>query len=121
VTGPLNVSGAASGPNLPGWNVVGDELQMATNPAGQADMQISGKPARITLAEGSLEGPLIRFDQRSNLIWMDQPGEFTIPASALSAAQPAADPSAAASLNWFEPPHCTWQGRMLFDGRVVRI
>lgn len=125
VTGPLNVSGQASGPNLPGWNVVGDELQMATNAAGQADMQISGKPARITLAEGSLEGPLIRFDQRSNLIWMDQPGEFTIPSSALNASQPSpqssAQPSLGGSLDWFEPPHCTWQGRMLFDGRVVHI
>ena len=133
VTGPLNVSGQASGPNLPGWNVVGDELQMATNAAGQADMQISGKPARITLAEGSLEGPLIRFDQRSNLIWMDQPGEFTIPTSALTASQPSpqspaqsssqpsSQPALGGSLDWFEPPHCTWQGRMLFDGRVVRI
>lgn len=125
VTGPLNVSGEASGPNMPGWNVVGDELQMATNAAGQADMQISGQPARITLAEGSLEGPLIRFDQRNNLIWMDQPGEFTIPTSALAASPSSTQPSSASSmgssLNWFEPPHCTWQGRMLFDGRVVRI
>lgn len=125
VTGPLNVSGAANGPNMPGWNVVGDELQMATNAAGQADMQISGTPARITLAEGSLEGPLIRFDQRNNLIWMDQPGEFTIPTSALAATQSSPQPSSQSPMNggldWFEPPHCTWQGRMLFDGRVVRI
>ncbi|MEO8269831.1 MAG: hypothetical protein ABI557_08925, partial [Aureliella sp.] len=117
VAGPLNVSGESLGPNQPGWNVVGDELQLATNAAGQVDMQISGQPARITLAEGSLEGPLIRFDQRSNLIWMDQPGEFTIPASVLAASQP----SSAGTVDWFEPPHCTWQGRMLFDGRIVRI
>lgn len=117
VAGPLNVSSEALGPNQPGWNVIGDELQLATNSAGQVDMQISGKPARITLAEGSLKGPLIRFDQRSNLIWMDQPGEFTIPTSALAASQP----SSAGTIDWFEPPHCTWKGRMLFDGRTVRI
>lgn len=117
VAGPLNVSGEALGPSQPGWNVVGDELQLATNSAGQVDMQISGKPARITLAEGSLEGPLIRFDQRSNLIWMDQPGEFTIPTSALAASQPSSN----GTVDWFEPPHCTWKGRMLFDGRIVRI
>ncbi|MEZ6151648.1 MAG: hypothetical protein R3C09_16180 [Pirellulaceae bacterium] len=117
VAGPLNVTGEAIGPNQPGWNVVGDELQLATNSAGQVDMQISGKPARITLGEGSLEGPLIRFDQRSNLIWMDQPGEFTIPTSALAASQP----SSTGTIDWFEPPHCTWKGRMLFDGRIVRI
>ncbi|MEZ6081147.1 MAG: hypothetical protein R3C56_37420 [Pirellulaceae bacterium] len=51
VAGPLNVTGEAIGPNQPGWNVVGDELQLATNSAGQVDMQISGKPARITLGE----------------------------------------------------------------------
>lgn len=117
VVGPLQVSSPAAGPQLPGWNVVGDELQMATNPAGQVDMQITGRPARITLAEGSLEGPMIRFDQRSNLIWMDQPGEFTIPVSAI-ASRPG---SGASSLNWFKPPHCKWQGRMMFDGKVVRI
>lgn len=117
VIGPLQVTAQAAGPKQPGWNVVGDELQMATNPAGQVDMQITGQPARIALAEGSLEGPMIRFDQRNNMIWMDQPGEFTIPTSAF-AAQPG---SSASSIHWFEPPHCTWQGRMLFDGKVVRI
>ncbi len=117
VAGPLNVSSEALGPNQPGWKVLGDELQLATNSTGQVDMQISGKPARITLAEGSLEGTLIRFDQRSNLIWMDQPGEFTIPTSALAASQP----SSGGAVDWFEPPHCTWKGRMLFDGRIVRI
>ncbi len=117
VVGPLQVTAQAAGPKQPGWNVVGDELQMATNPAGQVDMQITGQPARITLDEGSLQGPMIRFDQRSNMIWMDQPGEFTIPTSAF-AARPG---SSAASIHWFEPPHCTWQGRMLFDGKIVRI
>ncbi len=117
VVGPLQVSAEAAGPKLPGWNVVGDELQMATNTVGQVDLQITGQPARITLAEGSLQGPMIRFDQRSNLIWMDQPGEFTIPTSAFATQRG----SGASSLNWFEPPHCTWQGRMLFDGKVVRI
>ncbi len=117
VAGPLKVSGEALGPDQPNWNVAGDELQLATNSAGQVDMQIIGKPARISLAEGSLEGPLIRFDQRSNLIWMDQPGEFTIPTSALATSQTGSN----GTIDWFEPPHCTWKGRMLFDGRIVRI
>ncbi len=125
VSGPLHVSGKSPSPNLPGWQVLGDELQMATNPAGQVDLQVSGQPARITMAEGSLEGPVIRFDQRSNLIWMDQPGEFTIPTSALSttpANSTTTSPAGAqAAIDWFEPPHCTWQGRMIFDGKIVRI
>ncbi len=122
VTGPLQVNAETLGTPGPaasqaGWQVVGDELQMATNKTGQVDLQITGQPARITLAEGSLEGPTIRFDQKSNLIWMDQPGEFTLPTSTL--ANPSNRPTTA--LNWFEPPHCKWQGRMLFDGKTVRI
>lgn len=121
VSGPLQVSGKSPKPNLPEWQVLGDELQMATNPAGQVDLQVRGQPARIRMAEGSLEGPVIRFDQRSNLIWMDQPGEFTIPASALSTTPSQGASSARAPIDWFEPPHCTWQGRMIFDGKIVRI
>ncbi len=117
VSGPLDVIGTSpSGPHS-NWHVVGDQLQMATNLAGQVDMQITGQPARIALAEGSLIGPIIRFDQVNNLIWMDQPGEFTVPLSAL--AQP--NTTGTSSVDWFEPPHCKWQGRMLFDGKVVRI
>lgn len=117
VSGPLQVHGESAKATTSGWSVLGDELQMATNKLGQVDLQISGRPANIHLGEGSLEGSTIRFDQKSNLIWMDQPGEFTIPTSAL------ASPSSPerASIEWFEPPHCKWQGRMLFDGKLVRI
>jgi hypothetical protein len=117
VVGPLQVAGETSGPSMPGWNVTGDELQLATNPSGQVDLQITGQPAKIKLAEGFLQGPSIRFDQASNLIWMDQPGEFTIPPSALAGAPG----MGASTLNWFEPPHCSWRGRMIFDGQIVRI
>ncbi len=117
VFGPLQVNGEPPNATVPSWSVIGDELQMATNKLGQVDLQITGRPAHIHLAEGSLEGPTIRFDQKSNLIWMDQPGEFTIPTSAFATQSSQTN----ASIEWFEPPHCTWQGRMLFDGKIVRI
>ncbi len=118
ISGPLKVfrDKPAANNKIPPWHVEGDRLQLATNAQGQADMQVDGQPARIVVAEGSLEGPTIRFDQLNNLIWMDQPGEFTIPPSVLKS-QSRTD----STLTWLKSPHCTWQGRMLFDGSVVRI
>ncbi|MCA9134270.1 MAG: hypothetical protein KDA45_13975, partial [Planctomycetales bacterium] len=121
LAGPLLVSGQAPQPHMPGWEITGDQLQLATTPAGQVDLQVSGQPARIALAEGSLAGPTIRFDQKSNLIWMDQPGEFTLPTSVLARPNGSPNKSEAMQVDWFQPPHCTWQGHMLFDGRMVQI
>ncbi len=114
--GPVKIeSGATMDTNLP-WHIDGDQLVLATNPAGQIDMQISGQPARIVVADGALEGPAIRFDQRNNLVWMDQPGEFTIPPSVING-QNAMSPG----LQWVRAPRCQWTGRLLFDGSMARI
>ncbi len=100
----------------PPWHIEGDQLKLATNSTGQVDMQIDGRPARVVMAEGALEGPVIRLDQRHNLVWMDQPGEFTLPVSALNRGAGAGN-----ALQWSKPPHCTWAGRLLFDGSIIRI
>lgn len=142
ITGPLDVTGSpdstadATAPTTsPAWRVTGDRLQMATNPDGQVDLQVTGAPARIMFAHvdasesaaqsapqfGSLAGPIIRLDQQKNLIWMDQPGEFTMPPAALSSRGKATPRANLSGLQWFEPPRCTWQGKMLFDGQAVRI
>ncbi len=98
------------------WHIEGDQLKLATNSAGQVDLQIDGAPARVVMADGALEGPIIRLDQSHNLLWMDQPGEFTIPMRALNNGK-----HTAGSLEWSKPPHCTWQGRLLFDGTMIHI
>lgn len=99
------------------WHIEGEQLALATNRAGQVDMQIDGSPAKVIVAEGSLEGATLRFDQASNLIWMNHPGSFTIPVSVLnSTRQPGQQ-----GIEWFEPLQCSWQGRMVFDGNVARI
>lgn len=98
------------------WHIEGDQLKLASNSAGQVDMQIDGRPARVVMAEGALEGPVIRLDQRHNLVWMDQPGEFTLPISALNQGSASGN-----ALQWSKPPHCTWAGRLLFDGSIIHI
>jgi hypothetical protein len=117
IDGPLTVHSAEEQTMTPmQWHIEGKQLLMASNAAGQVDLQINGEPARIVMADGALEGPTIRFDQLNNLIWMDQPGEFTIPLSVLNRSK-----GQLSSLQWVRPPHCQWQGRMIFDGSVARI
>ncbi len=128
VDGPLKVSGnpTVAAPNP--WNLVGQQLQLSTNPQGQANVQVTGSPAKIAMGEAWLIGPVIRFDQTTGLIWMDQPGEFSIPTSTLNqvSAGPSTPPqqpgqASPSSLQWIKAPHCKWQGRLIFDGSVANI
>lgn len=117
IDGPLKITSGDDQSMTPvSWHIEGEQLLMASNAAGQVDLQINGQPAKIVMADGALEGPSIRFDQINNLIWMDQPGEFTVPPSVLNRGQ-----GQLSGLQWARPPHCQWQGRLLFDGTVARI
>jgi len=126
VQGPLKIQSDAAAETHRGdaltsatplaWHIEGEQLKLASNSAGQVDIQIDGRPARVVMAEGALEGPVIRLDQRHNLVWMDQPGEFTLPISALNWGGITAN-----ALQWSKPPHCTWAGRLLFDGSIIHI
>lgn len=134
IDGPVRVQGdpARADARLP-WHVEGDVMLLATNREGQADLQIEGRPAKVVLADGSLEGQTIRFNQTHRILLMDHPGEFTIPQSVLARSNANQDPKtlaegttpasvmAGSEVQWYEPPHCRWQGRMIFDGSVVRI
>lgn len=118
VSGPVRVWRDAQ--NQPGsfpWHIEGEQLALATNQLGQVDMQIDGSPAKVVAAQGSLEGATLRFDQASNLVWMNHPGSLTIPVSTLNATRQ----SGQEGIEWFEPLQCSWQGRMVFDGNVARI
>lgn len=122
VDGPLKVFGnpTAAAPNP--WNVVGKQLQLSTNPQGQANVQITGAPARIAMGESWLTGPVIRYDQTTGLIWMDQPGEFSLPTTALNGLNSSNSLSQKTQqIEWVKSPHCKWQGRLIFDGSVANI
>lgn len=103
------------------WNVQGNLLLLATNRNGEADLQIDGAPAKIKVGDGLLEGETIRFNQTHNLVVMDHPGEFTIPKSLLASATQTHAGEESTSIEWFDPPHCRWQGRMIFDGKTIRV
>ncbi|MEM7475167.1 MAG: hypothetical protein AAF483_09265 [Planctomycetota bacterium] len=122
------------------WEILGKTLLLATNPAGEADLQVAGAPAEMKWADGGvLKGNSIRFSQMHGVIFMDHPGEFTLPKSLLAHGGSSASQSSDAllpsstdttleqakdggpSIEWLRAPHCTWQGRMYFDGSVVHI
>ncbi len=124
VDGPLKVFGNPTLASPSPWKLIGQQLQLSTNPQGQANVQVTGSPAKIAMGEAWLIGPVIRYDQTTGLIWMDQPGEFSIPTTALNRSNPAASASAQpspSSLQWIQAPHCKWQGRLIFDGSVANI
>jgi hypothetical protein len=124
VDGPLKVFGnpTVAAPNP--WNLIGQQLQLSTNPQGQANVQVTGSPAKIAMGEAWLIGPVIRYDQTTGLIWMDQPGEFSIPTTTLNRTESGNNPTlqpSPSSLQWIKAPHCKWQGRLIFDGQVANI
>ncbi|GAB5402429.1 MAG: hypothetical protein Aurels2KO_06600 [Aureliella sp.] len=129
MTGPLTLSSPEQGDaGTPSWRVEGGELGLITSPTGDVNLQVSGQPARIVVGGGVLTGPSINFDQKTNLIWMDHPGNFALPPSEpaavpLAQAKPDADSplSAARKIQWIGTPVCTWNGSMQFDGRIVHI
>lgn len=126
VNGPLKMYRQAENNSaLTAWLIDGQQLTLTTNTAGQADAQIVGSPARISMGEAWLVGPEIRYDQKSGLIWMDKPGEFAVPVEAINASSKNIAPRPATpnspTVKWIKPPNCRWKGRLLFDGTAARI
>lgn len=130
LSGPVNVRNEIDtrSEELP-WQIDGSLLLLATDRAGNADLQIEGAPATMMLADGSIHGDTIRLNQAHNLVLMDNPGEFTIPLSMLQRGQdsyeslPAlgAEANSLQGIRWFNAPRCRWKGRMYFDGSIARV
>ncbi len=75
------------------------------------------------MGEAWLIGPVIMYDQATGLIWMNQPGEFSVPTETLNrtVSNDPTRPASASSLQWLRPPHCKWNGQLQFDGAVALI
>lgn len=120
ITGPVVIS--RDGPPLagdPAWRIEGGQLQLTSGASGQVDLQIVGEPARVTFGEGYIEGPVIRMDQRTGLVWMDHPGEICIPGNLIGSS--ATVPGTGPNIEWLRPLKCRWQGHMLFNGTKANI
>jgi hypothetical protein len=114
IQGPLSLKSASPETRTP-VEVRGQSLALSTSSDGEIDLKIDGQPAQVLMADGSFSGPSIRYNQHDNRIWMDQPGEFTLPTHRLN------NIAGTGTMQWEMPLHCSWQDRMYFDGQTVRL
>ncbi len=101
--------------------MTGEKLKLNTSEQGMMDAQIVGAadtPATIRLGSGSLQGLEIRFNQRSQQVWMDHPGVLVLPTEILARSN---TPGQAKNIQWISRPVIEWKGSMIFDGRVARM
>lgn len=114
IQGPLSLKSASPDTRTP-VEVRGQSLALATSSQGEIDLRIDGQPAQVLMADGSFSGPSIRYNQHDHRIWMDQPGEFTLPTHRLNSID------GTGTMQWEMPLNCSWQDRMYFDGQTVRL
>ncbi len=122
--------------------VTGDQIEIEGDPTGEMVFHIYGKPARVLIGGGNVIGSSIHFDQRRQLLYMEQPGEMTVPPELLQnpKKQIAVDPRLVSSSlqapplmnqsaagveaqqgRWLEAPRVAWNGQMTFDGKLARL
>jgi hypothetical protein len=129
--------------------IFGNQLRMDSSDGRNMDITIMGEPAKFAIGSGAIESTEIHFDQRRQLVWMDQPGIFRIPPEAMSSIQansasanssgrpiqPSPDSFAAPGFignvaktgkgeggtTWLQAPEVKWNGRMHFDGRTAKM
>lgn len=122
IQGGVTLRRAAIDPENPLPLVIeGDQLRLSTTTGNVANAVIAGKPARIFVGQGWLEGPMVRIDQEKHLVWIDEPGSFGVPLDAVQKPGRANSTTTASGMRWIDAPRCRWQGRMMFDGRVARM
>ena len=96
----------------------GDQLQLIDG-GGEDILQLTSgpdAPARFELGDGYFIGPQLQVRPSDNLIWMNAAGEFQMPSAALPSGISGRTED---GFRWSKPPHCRWQGEMIFDGRTA--
>lgn len=97
----------------------GRRMQWEGGPAKDI-LQLVGwqdRPAVLEIGDGFLVGPEIQVRRLDNIIWMKDAGEFRLPSSVVAGQAKTNAPA----MRWNQPPHCRWQGEMLFDGETIRV
>ena len=122
--------------------ITGSQVRMDSSDGGRLDATIVGTPAKFAIGSGAIESTEIRFNEHRQMVWIDQPGSFRIPPEAMQsiASKPSKTSPAVSSgstftapglipsrnssnpsIEWIEAPEIRWQGRMVFDGRIVKM
>ncbi len=96
--------------------LTGDHLQLIDG-GGEDVLQLgsgANSPARFELGDGFFVGPQIQIRPNDNVVWINAAGEFQMPTAVLPSGSQPDD-----QIRWSQPPHCRWQGEMIFDGQTA--
>ncbi len=115
--------------------VAGQKIDVLRASAPDTAVTVSGKPAEVGARGMVLRGDVVRLDKQKNFMWIDGPGQMTLPMNQSmaanlwpgpgdarpTAAQAIAQPSAAHAAAVADPMYVTWKDRMSFDGSVAHF
>ena len=104
----------SGGQTLPA-KLTGERLRLK-DAGGEDILQLESspqRPARFDLGDGFFIGPQIQVRPSDNTVWINDAGEFQMPTAVLPTGLTG---SAGGDTRWTKPPHCRWNGEMIFDG-----
>ncbi len=110
-------------------HVAGDLFKLRHGTTPEAKIEVSGQPAEVAGRGMSLVAGMIHVHRGENRMWIDGPGEATLPAPDEQSLPmlPGGTPTRRASegvANAAKPPqklHLVWQQGLVFDGSIVTI
>jgi hypothetical protein len=122
-------------PGEPPLLVAGQKIDVLRANAPDTAVTVSGKPAEVGARGMVLRGDVVRLDKQRNLLWIDGPGQMTVPMNQsmaanlwpgageahTTAAQTMALPSAARPPSVTDLLYVNWKDRMSFDGSVAHF
>ena len=109
-------------------HVAGDLLKLRHGTTPQAKVEVSGQPAEVAGRGVSLRANMINVHRGENRLWIDGPGEATLPVPAGQSLEivPGSDrrppvPPNVAVTKPAEKLHLEWQKKLDFDGTLIQI
>ncbi|MEX2187550.1 MAG: hypothetical protein WD875_12180 [Pirellulales bacterium] len=105
------VETALEDPTQKPFSVRGEEVRVARASTDDSVATIAGQPAVVAARGLVMSSATINFDRGANRMWIDGPGQMTLPVDRDRDGKPLAQPQ---SLN------VAWQSAMDFDGETIR-
>ena len=109
-------------------HVAGDLLKLRHGTTPQAKVEVSGQPAEVAGRGLWLRAGMINVHRGENRLWIDGPGEATLPAPAEQSLPivPGGDrgppvPPNVAAAKPLEKLHLVWQEKLDFDGSLIQL
>jgi lipopolysaccharide export system protein LptA len=99
-------------------SITGSLLQLRSASSDRATAKVTGQPAQVVARGLTMNGATIQLDRGANRLWIDGPGQMTLPASR---DLPGPLPSNAQRQSPAANITVGWKGRMDFNGSTVHF